>query len=42
MSYFNIKILGCMAEECVSTSLKILLDQQPGLKELTTYARTAQ
>ena len=31
-----------MAEECVSTSLEILLDQQPGLKQLTTHARTAQ
>ena len=31
-----------MVEERVSTSLEILLDQQPGLKELTTHARTAQ
>ena len=30
-----------MDEEHVSTSLEILLDQQPGLKELTTHARTA-
>ena len=31
-----------MVEEHVSTSLEILLDQQPDLKELTTHARTAQ
>ena len=31
-----------MGEECLSTSLEILLDQQPDLKELTTYARIAQ
>ena len=31
-----------MVEERVSTSLEILLDQQPDLKELTTHARTAQ
>ena len=31
-----------MVEEHVSTSLEILLDQQPGLKELTTHARTAE
>ena len=31
-----------MVEEHVSTSLKILLDQQPNLLELTTHARTAQ
>ena len=31
-----------MAKECLSTSLEILLDQQPDLKELTTHARTAQ
>ena len=31
-----------MVEEHVSTSLEILLDQQPNLKELTTHARTAQ
>ena len=31
-----------MAEECVSTSLEILLDQQPGLKQLITHARTAE
>ena len=31
-----------MGEEHVSTSLEILLDQQPSLLELTTHARTAQ
>ena len=31
-----------MAEECLSTSLEILLDQQPDLKELITHARTAE
>ena len=31
-----------MVEERVSTSLEILLDQQPDLKELITHARTAQ
>ena len=39
---FNIKTLGGIVEERVSTSLEILLDQQPDLKELTTHARTAQ
>ena len=37
-----ILILGCMAKECVSTSLKILLDEQPDLQEITTNARTAE
>ena len=31
-----------MVEEHVSTSLEILLDQQPNLVELITHARTAQ
>ena len=31
-----------MVVEHVSTSLEILLDQQPDLKELTTHARTAE
>ena len=31
-----------MAEERLSKSLQILLDQQPDLKELTTYARTTE
>ena len=31
-----------MAEEGVSKSLQIILDQQPDLKELTTHAKTAQ
>ena len=31
-----------MVEERVSTSLEILLDQQPDLNELITHARTAQ
>ena len=31
-----------MVEERVSTSLELLLDQQPDLNELTTHARTAQ
>ena len=31
-----------MDEECESKLLEILLDQQPGIKELTTHARTAQ
>ena len=31
-----------MGEEYVSTSLKMLLDQQSDLKELTTHARTAK
>ena len=31
-----------MVEERVSTSLEILSDQQPNLKELTTHARTAE
>ena len=30
-----------MVEERISTSLKILLDQQPDLKKLTTHAKTA-
>ena len=31
-----------MVEEHVSTSLEMLLDQQPDLKELTKHARTAE
>ena len=42
MSNIFTLILGSMDEECVSTSLEILLDQQPGLLEITTHARTAK
>ena len=35
-------ILGSMGDEHVSTSLQILLDQQPSLLEIITYARTAE
>ena len=31
-----------MVEECVSTSLKMLLDQQPDRKELNKHARTSK
>ena len=31
-----------MIEKCVLTSLEMLLDQQPELKEITNSARTAQ
>ena len=36
------KYLGSMVDEYLFTSLEILLDQQPGSKELITHARTAQ
>ena len=35
-------MLGSMAEGGVSISLDLLLDEQPPLKELTTYVRTAK
>ena len=31
-----------IVKECVSPSLEILLDQQPDLKEITNFARTAK
>ena len=35
-------MLGSVVEKCVFTSLEMLLDQQPRLKELTTHAKTAK
>ena len=35
-------MLGCMGEEYLSTSLKMLLDRQPVIKELITHVRTAE
>ena len=42
MFIFSTLILGSIGKEHESTSLKALLDQIPGTKELTTHAKTAK
>ena len=39
---FTIKILGSSGKEHVSKSFEMLLDQQPGLRELIAHARTTE
>ena len=40
--YSNSKISDKMIEKYIFSSLGVLLDQQPDLKEITKFARTAQ
>ena len=42
MFIFSTLILGSIAKEHESTSLKTLLDQIPDLRELTTHVKTAR